>query len=234
MSSNAKLLTPEEKKLLRSFSRYAQSWGLSEATLLIYLDGSDLDDAPIPNHFDNAYRVKVPESLVNLLEVITKKVSTNFYESPDVDDLNSESIEIRIDNEDEQIEYVHSYSYYQESDTEGVTWTKEENEDTINTLTKAFKKGDLDYDKTFYELRYNGSGDSGYIEDNFESGESVPDEVQQWCYDKLESNFGGWEINEGSFGEFIFNLGDGVVNLAHTSNYEENESNTIYTESFAK
>lgn len=31
--------------------------------------------------------------------------------------------------------------------------------------------------------------------------------VEQICYDLLAANHGGWEINEGSFGEFVFSFG---------------------------
>jgi hypothetical protein len=83
-------------------------------------------------------------------------------------------------------------------------------------------------------VKYNGSGDSGYIESNFdETGDSIPSEIEDWCYNKLESNFGGWEINEGSDGQFIFNFHDMTIRLDHTYNTEETTSDTIYKENFS-
>jgi len=38
---------------------------------------------------------------------------------------------------------------------------------------------------------------------------TIEELVEQICYDLLEANHGGWEINEGSFGEFVFNFGKG-------------------------
>ncbi len=46
------------------------------------------------------------------------------------------------------------------------------------------------------------------------------------------SNYGGWEINEGSQGYFIFDLKNKTVELNHTMNVEESESKTLYEEKF--
>ena len=89
-------------------------------------------------------------------------------------------------------------------------------------------------DNGILTLSYNGSGDSGFVESSFdENGDSVPSTIEDWCYNQLESHFGGWEINEGSDGEFIFNFNDMTIELSHTYNTEENEQDTIYEESFA-
>ena len=83
-------------------------------------------------------------------------------------------------------------------------------------------------------LKYNGSGDSGYIENSFdENGDDVPAGIEDWCYRALENNFGGWEINEGSDGEFIFDFNNSMVTLNHIMNTEETETDTLYEESFA-
>ena len=36
---------------------------------------------------------------------------------------------------------------------------------------------------------------------------NIEELVEQICYDLLGANHGGWEINEGSFGEFVFSFG---------------------------
>jgi hypothetical protein len=84
------------------------------------------------------------------------------------------------------------------------------------------------------ELRYNGGGDSGYIEGTFENGEEVPAEVEDFCYRILEDNYGGWEINEGSQGSFFFDLNEKTINLEHEYNTEESKTYTLYEESFSK
>jgi hypothetical protein len=48
----------------------------------------------------------------------------------------------------------------------------------------------------------------------------------------LEENFGGWEINEGSQGEFQFNFDTKVVELGHSYNTQDNSSDTLWEEDF--
>ena len=84
-------------------------------------------------------------------------------------------------------------------------------------------------------IPYNGGGDSGYIESSFDpTGDTVPDEIENWCYSQLENAFGGWEINEGSDGVFIFDFNNSTITLEHTYNTEENQVDTLYEESFAE
>ena len=37
---------------------------------------------------------------------------------------------------------------------------------------------------------------------------TIEELVEQICYDLLSANHAGWEINEGSFGEFVFSFGN--------------------------
>jgi hypothetical protein len=48
----------------------------------------------------------------------------------------------------------------------------------------------------------------------------------------LEVHFGGWEINEGSDGKFIFNFNDSTVLLLHTMNIDASQSHTLFEEKF--
>ena len=57
--------------------------------------------------------------------------------------------------------------------------------------------------------------------------------MEDWCYRQLENNFGGWEINEGSDGKFMFDFNNTTIQLEHTYNTEENSTDTIFEESFA-
>jgi hypothetical protein len=102
---------------------------------------------------------------------------------------------------------------------------------------------------------FDGSGDSGQIEGIFafdENGEvavpraslpcislnagaradttelqSVSDVVEALAYDFLEEEHGGWENNDGAYGEFRFDVTDRTITLAYherimTSQYSEN------------
>ena len=44
--------------------------------------------------------------------------------------------------------------------------------------------------------------------------------IEQLCYDLLEANHGGWEINEGSFGEFHLMVKDNTIELTYNERVE--------------
>jgi hypothetical protein len=69
---------------------------------------------------------------------------------------------------------------------------------------------------------YEGGGDSGYINDYMGiDGESerIDASIQDVCYTEL-NNFDGWEINQGSQGNIVFNLKDKTVTINHQWNVE--------------
>jgi hypothetical protein len=72
-------------------------------------------------------------------------------------------------------------------------------------------------------VTYEGSGDSGFIEENMKIKDKsvpIPAGLETWLYEKLEQ-YGGWEINEGSQGYFDFNFKDGTIYHEHGENYED-------------
>lgn len=75
---------------------------------------------------------------------------------------------------------------------------------------------------------YDGSGDSGQIGDpEFGSVELPPGlgtAVQDLFYDLLEEHYAGWEINEGSFGRFEWDVKQDTINLVHNARIESCET----------
>ena len=55
---------------------------------------------------------------------------------------------------------------------------------------------------------------------------SVRDAIEQLAYDFLEETHGGWENNEGSFGEFTFDVGTRTIAL----DYNERITDTEYSQ----
>jgi hypothetical protein len=84
------------------------------------------------------------------------------------------------------------------------------------------------------QLDYNGSGDSGYIESSFVDGGRVPANIENWCYEVLENNYGGWEINEGSQGYFLFDTKNNTIELELTYNELTEENQDILSVYFGK
>lgn len=98
-------------------------------------------------------------------------------------------------------------------------------------------------------VRFDGSGDSGQIEEidilagekpvSFPDGQvsiqraywgssepeltecSVNDAVETLVYAFLEETHGGWENNEGAYGEFTFNVAERTITLDYNERYED-------------
>lgn len=57
---------------------------------------------------------------------------------------------------------------------------------------------------------------------------ALPDAVETFCYDALESRHGGWENNEGGFGDFTFDVA--ARTIAFDFNYRIEKSENHYHE----
>lgn len=183
-----------------------------------------------PTHFENNYTAEIPDGLVPILKKIIDYVDDDglYSEVPYDGYLIYQRFDITINAMSGEISLTHSYSYQIEGGSEGVEY-----DDMIEEWEEKGVFNDTSIPEDNYlVLKYNGGGDSGYIESNFENGEPSPGEVEEWCYQQLEENFGGWEINEGSQGEFQFDFNEKTVILSHAYNIEESKSNTLWEEEF--
>lgn len=229
------ILTPEEKKYLGKISRYLNSLGMSlgEIEFEMEPDQEVIDYSPndFPTHFQNNYNAEIPDGLVSILKKIIDYVDDDdlHRDLPYDGNLDYQRFDITIyANEKKEISLTHIYSFQIGGEPEGVEY-----DDMIEEWEEKGVFNDTEIPEDNYlNLKYNGGGDSGYLESNFENGEPVPTEVEEWCYQQLEDNFGGWEINEGSQGEFQFYFDEKNVILSHTFNIEEFRTNTLWEEEF--
>jgi hypothetical protein len=234
------ILTPEEKKYLGKVSRYLASLGMTYGDIIFEMEPDDEEisyrENYFPTHFENNYTAEIPDGLVPILKKIISYVDDDelYSELPNDGNIDYQRFEITIDSVKKEISLTHMYSYQIEGGSEGVEY-----DDIIEEWEEKGVFDDIEIPEDNYlVLKYNGGGDSGYIESHFDSGarnpygESVPTEVEEWCYQQLEENFGGWEINEGSQGEFQFDFNEKTVILSHAYNIEESRSNTLWEEEF--
>ena len=49
--------------------------------------------------------------------------------------------------------------------------------------------------------------------------QSVSDAIETLVYDLLETHHGGWEINDGAYGEFVFDVEAQSINLDFNERY---------------
>ena len=229
-----KILTPEEKKYLGKVSRYLASMGMKHGDINFEMEPDDEEisysEYGFPTHFDNNYYAEIPDGLVPILKKIIDYVDDDglYSNLPDGSDIDYQRFEITISGVKKEIALTHIYSYYSEGDSTGIEY-----DDMIEEWEEKGVFDDTSIPEDGYlVLKYNGGGDSGYIESDFENGEPSPGAVEEWCYQQLEENFGGWEINEGSQGEFQFDFNEKTVILSHTYNIIEDRSNTLWEEKF--
>ena len=73
-------------------------------------------------------------------------------------------------------------------------------------------------------VAYDGSDDSGQIDDPDFGSSEVPRDlvmaVQDLFYDVLADHYGGWEIDEGSFVEFAWDVQADRINLVYNGRIE--------------
>jgi hypothetical protein len=183
-------------------------------------------------HFSNNYLAEIPSGLIPILQKIVDYCESGGLIQFHDEDINYQRLEFDIDVNGKEILFYHWWSYYDIGDSQGVSWGDEEGKEIFDEWEKVVNL-EIPEDGIL-TVTYNGSGDSGYLESSFnETSESVPEQIEEWCYTQLSNNFGGWEINEGSDGEFIFDFNKKIITLNHTENIEADDSDTYYEESFA-
>ena len=237
-----KLLTPEDKQYLRRVCRYLSSLGMRDGSIEMDIDDwSNFNFSDInwqrETHFSNNYSAEVPDGLTPIFEKIGNYIEDRgLFTEPEQSDINYERIEFDIDSRTQEVSVRHWWSFYGRGDSSSKYWEDEDGEEIFEEWEKDGVLDDIEVPNGgILTVKYNGSGDSGFIESSFdENGDGVPTAIEDWCYRQLENNFGGWEINEGSDGEFIFNFNNMEIELVHTYNTEENDTDTIYEESFAE
>jgi len=154
----------------------------------------------------------------------------------DVDSVNYDNIEIEIITDSSRLEITRYWAYEEPGDSRGLTWG-DDTEDTelVKRLMDEIKESNARPDSNgLLQLDYNGSGDSGYIESSFVDGGRVPANIENWCYEVLENNYGGWEINEGSQGYFLFDTKNNTIELELTYNELTEENEDILSVYFGK
>ena len=234
------ILTPEEKQYLRRISNYLGSMGMQDGNIEIEMDNQeefDYDNVSwdYVTHFTNNYNADIPSGLIPILQKIMKYCDdNNLIKEPDYDGMDYQRLEYDIDIDSKKINFTRLWSFYTRGEGSSVTWEDEQGKAQFEHWEESGVLEDLTIpDDGILTVTYNGSGDSGYLESSFnETGDGVPAAMEDWCYRELSNNYSGWEINEGSDGQFIFNFHDMTIELVHTENIEDNASDTYYEESF--
>ena len=233
-----KIISEEDKVVLRKVAKYLKSYNIRSGVIQVDYDYYDNPEGFIRNltNFSNNWSVEIPDFFISYLGEIIENALKGIS-NLDIDNVNYDYIEVEIDSVDSTLEITRYWGYEQPGDTNGLTWGYDEDSDAeevkrlMNEIKESGVRPDID---GRLQLDYNGSGDSGYIESFFSNGDGVPANIENWCYEVLERNHGGWEINEGSEGYFIFDTKNNIIELEHTMNELAEETEGILSVYFGK
>lgn len=211
-------LTDEQKKILKTFSMYIQSYG-SKVARISFEVGTDhefYEESWGGWRGDNT-SIGIPgyDLIDDLMIDIIKE---NDFVSEYFDYDNRGSITAIVNGNDNTLSFsadIYILTTRYQSDS----WEFERLPEDVQKFISD-NKG-----KPTGTVHYEGSGDSGYIESDIQIGgeyEKLPDYVESWLYSAL-NQYGGWEINEGSQGDFTFDFNSGEISLEHGENYEDED-----------
>jgi hypothetical protein len=110
---------------------------------------------------------------------------------------------------------IDSVSFYSGSSPEK---EKEIKSSKIDSWPKI--SGLLRYEGGFYGSIYNNDQGQQNIEDNI----TISEAIENFCYDILEFNHPGWEINSGSNGEIALDVRKKTIKLVHNEIIETTET----------
>lgn len=219
-------LTSEQKKQLKILEYQIKSYGGDSAHLQVYVyDGGDLDFASDFKVKNAPHYIELNDTLRDLFEeIFNDEIESEFgYES-------SGFVDFNVDAEDSTLEIVVNIN------TMVTNYSSEEYDfDQLISRNEAFK-GFIEENKKYGSgtVSYEGGGDSGYIEDYMVTSSdtvNLSEDITDTLYGILNT-FGGWEINEGSTGNFYFDFNKEIMIHEHGENYQDSESNTFETIKF--
>lgn len=213
-------LTDEQKKTLKLFSYYCMSHGAEEVENNVWVQYGDLE------WNENYWNIVKPHSSSHIegydkIEELKETIieDNNLLEVADDMDYYT-NIQFGIDCR-ERILTIKAWQQVMNSESQSITRNVKEYE-SLNEFVNKMKSDGY----RVGEINFEGSGDSGYVDNTLELDGNetieVPSEIEDFCYDML-SEFPGWEINEGSQGNFYFDFESGEVELNYEQNFTDNE-----------
>jgi hypothetical protein len=218
-------LEEKEKKILNTFSMYLQSYGskVGKIRIEVQTDGDIYWDYMYWQGDGTRMPIESYESINDLIKKIFDEYEDTMLENFSSDDrgqvvaiinCNDRTLTFKADVIVMDTSYSGSEYTFDDISNENI-------KEWLSEMEGAYTSGNI---------HYEGSGDSGYIEEDIvfsdNTRSSYPNELENWMYREL-NQYGGWEINEGSQGDFHFNFDKKTINLSHGENYEDEQTYEI-------
>ena len=231
-------LTDKQKHDLRRFSLILNSLNMEDGVEYVYRHYDEWEGHEPEGPYYKGRSAKdeldfLPGSIGSLFDEIKNNFDTDLFYNDVYDNYNG-SLDIYVNAENKMV--VVKYTYY--------TMTTEDSRieksfKDLSEMTNPWRSGERELTKltkedflnrmkeeygSFVELTYDGSGDSGWIDDNVRSdkgSKKSTNELENIAYEALELFHAGWEINEGSNGSMTFNFDDQTFTVEHYQNIED-------------
>jgi hypothetical protein len=187
----------------------------------------------------------IPESIGSLFEEIKDNFDTDLFYNDYYDNYNG-GLYLIVNAEKKML--IVKYTYYSMITEDSMI---EKSFKDLSEMTNPWRRGEDEVKKltnedflnsmkeeygSSVELNYDGSGDSGWVNDNVYSEKGhkyLTNELENIAYEVLELFHAGWEINEGSRGDMNFNFENQTVTIAHYQNIEDEVEEPYKSFSFA-
>ena len=215
-------LTEEQLKTLNLFSYYSRGYGGDEVTKEYYFEDGSLDWEEDYWQSSSTHRgIESYDKIDELIEDIIRQ-----YDLEELSD-NRMTLTFNIDCIEKILTITASEMVISQEFSLSTEEIYDEERNVDEELITYFKnmKSEGFVDGT---IRFDGSGDSGSIDDNITlyrntgptEDDDVDEDIENLCYVMLRE-YPGWEINEGSSGEFNLNFETGIIELNYGQNIED-------------
>ena len=224
-------MTPKQKSIFELISKYASSRGCE----YLEMDVDPWNYTPYNgrNFGCGTERHENPQKLpFDISDIITEYVGEN---ASDFDQDSLSGLSFRLYPQTRTVTISGTYQEIVDGPS-GETERSEEDDENLKEIMEFLESEGI---YPFAEVDFSGGGDSGYIDDMLhvyagEKEERTVDSVpglSDYLYEML-SEYGGWEINEGSFGNFTIDTRAGTITLKFTWNEYAYEDVVFHQEEF--
>jgi uncharacterized protein YegP (UPF0339 family) len=240
------MITPEEKKVFKTFALYLKTVGIKGNNSYRYfvLNHPDWDEnypdligTEDMDVYGSIDWHKITGSLYTALDSwlqreTAPKWDSSFEqldESVSDSDSSNYNFEITLNFDNGEIIAEALGEYYLSDDQQISVYSVRDNSD-FRTIVDKYKKSYPSIASS--EFEFYGGGDDGYLPDEMNSNLgrlSISDELGRFVLRLLPS---GWENDEGGKGEININFKDGTFEMSFTNFYREVMRNTIAEDNF--
>ena len=213
-------LTEDDLKTLKLFSYYVQSYGEKECDLTVDFYHCSQDYTPNVWYSYSHTQIEGYDKINELIDRIAESLELEDYME---DCENYANVTFNLDAKERKL-FIRVHEQMRGVREMGTVF---EEDDFNNSVRDLMNQLTDDGFKSAY-VTFDGGGDSGYIEGEIITNDgnriSLPSGVEDFLYYALQQFYGGWEINEGSHGQFNFNPTDKTIVLEfyeHTENMDD-------------